>query len=507
MAGSTYNMKDEHEILKNILSFEDDPLAFIEFTFPWGKENTPLAKYKEPRAWQIDELERIKEHCIENRRLMALGKTPRVYKSATASGRGPGKSAFTAWMNLWHLSCHLGATAITTANTETQLRSKTWAELAKWHLLMINRHWFDVTSLSVDPSKWFVSAIEKISISKQYYYAEAVSWSEDKPDAFAGAHNENGMMVIFDEASGIPAKVWEVAAGFFTDISMHRYWFAFSNPRRNSGAFYECFHKDRDNWYRRNIDSRDVPGLDNTYLNEMVEKHGDDSDFARIEVKGEFPRQGDRQFISRDEVESAIAREIEPDPHAGLIMGVDIARFGTDTTVICFRRGRDARSIPMIKLKNKDNMEVANECAYWIAEYQPDAVCIDAGNGTGVIDRLREVGYKVHEIWFGSKAESEEWSDLRTEMWAKMRDWLPGGCLPEDDLLRDDLVGPSYGFDKIDRIKLEAKEQMRKRGEHSPDAGDALAVTFAVRVARSDMKAARVKRSQKVQGTDYAIFG
>jgi hypothetical protein len=334
-------------------------------------------------------------------------------------------------------------------------------------------------------------------------------WQEENPDAFAGVHNHNGTLVVFDEASGIPKPIWTVTQGFFTEPVLHRYWFCFSNPRRNTGEFYECFHKDRDNWKRRNIDSRKVEGLDKKALDDIVKKYGEDSDETRIEVKGEFPRHGDRQFISREAVEGAAMREIQPDHYAGLIMGVDIARFGDDTTVIRFRRGRDARTIKPIKLKGKDNMAVANECAMLIDEYQPDAVCVDAGNGTGVIDRLREMGYKVHEVWFGSKSSEEEWADLRTEMWAKMREWLPGGCIDDDSDLKDDLVGPEYGFDKQERIKLEAKENMKRRGVASPDNGDALAVTFAVKVARTDIPVSKKKsaRGRKIAGSDYDIFG
>ncbi len=510
MAGQ-YSAKDEQRLMTEMWSPEitDDPLAFVRFVFPWGKEGTPLHKFEGPRKWQVEELTRIARHIEANKARMAIGQSPQVYQSATASGRGVGKSALTAWLNLWMMSCILGSSSITTANTETQLKSRTWAELGKWHTLLINSHWFDRTTLSLRPSPWFEEALKKqLKIDTGYYYSQAQLWSEENPDAFAGVHNQEGVLVIFDEASGIPKPIWTVSEGFFTEPILHRYWFCFSNPRRNTGEFYECFHKSRDYWYRRNLDSRSVEGTDVAKLNQIVEKHGADSDEARIEVKGEFPKQGDKQFIAREIVDGAVARDIEKDHHAGLIMGVDIARFGDDTTVIAFRRGRDARSIPMIKLKGKDNMEVANECAFWIDEHKPDAVCVDAGNGTGVIDRLREMGYKVNEIWFGSKAEGEEWADLRTEMWARMRDWLSGGCIPDDSDLKDDILGPEYVFDKLERIKLESKEKMKKRGIASPDAGDALAVTFAVKVARTDLTVARKSRgNRQVSGTDYDVFG
>jgi hypothetical protein len=512
MQNSPYSAKDDQRLMAEIWSPQivEDPLAFVMFIFPWGKEGTPLERFKGPRKWQVDELKRITQHIKENKARMALGETPLVYQSATSSGRGIGKSTLTAWLNLWFMSCVLGGTAITTANNETQLKSRTWAELGKWHTMMINAHWFDGTTLSLKPMEWFKEALKKqLKIDTGYYYAQAQLWQEEKPDAFAGAHNMNGMLLIFDEASGIPKPIWTVSEGFFTEPTLHRYWFCFSNPRRNTGEFYECFHKSRNFWYRRNLDSRTVEGTDANLFKQIIAKHGEDSDEARIEVKGEFPRQGDRQFISREVVEDAAMRDLFRDEYAGLIMGVDVARFGDDTTVIRFRRGRDARSIPPTKMKGKDNMQVANECAALIDEHKPDAVCVDAGNGTGVIDRLREMGYKVIEVWFGSKAMEEEWSDNRTELWAKMREWLPGGCIDDDSDLKDDLVGPEYEFDKLERIKLEAKEKMKRRGVASPDNGDALAVTFATKVARTDIPASRRRgnRSGNVaRGIDYDVF-
>src|SRR5690606_24890073 len=97
-------------------------------------------------------------------------------------------------------------------------------------------------------------------------------------------------------------------------------------------------------------------------------------------------------------------------------------------------------------IKGADNMAVANECARLIQKFNPDAVAIDAGNGTGVIDRLREMRYRVHEVWFGSKADSPEWANKRTEMWALMREWLNGGCIDDDQDLQDDLAGPEYKY-------------------------------------------------------------
>lgn len=490
----------------------DNPLAFVYAAFPWGEKGTPLEHFKGPRKWQVDELKSIADHIAENKKLMAQKKEPILYRSATTSGRGTGKSSLTAWIILWMLSTRIGSTVIVAANNETQLKSRTWAELGKWHSLAVNKHWFERMALSLRPAEWFGALLEKqLKIDTGYYYAQAQLWSEENPDAFAGVHNHNGILVMFDEASGIPKPIWTVTEGFFTEPVLHRYHFCFSNPRRNTGEFFECFHKNRKYWRRTHLDSRNVEGTDKGVLQSIVDRHGEDSDEARIEVKGEFPRQGDKQFISREIVSQAAARETDPDDWAPLIMGVDPARFGDDSTVIRFRQGRNGRVIPPTKLKGADNMQVANICGHLITKYNPDAVCVDAGNGTGIIDRLREMGFRVHEVWFGGKSPEPEYFNYRTYMWAKMREWLKGGCIDSDPELMDDLTSPEYKFQgSSDKIMLEAKEQLKSRGFASPDNADALACTFAVNVARKDLKSSKnsAGRSRPMaRDIDYPIFG
>lgn len=488
----------------------ENPYAFVMFAFPWGQKGTPLEHFKGPRKWQKEELLNMAAHIQKNKRLMAEEKLPEIYKSATVSGRGPGKSTFFAWLTLWMMSTQLGSSTIVTANNEDQLKTKTWAELGKWHTLSINSHWFDKSALSLKPYEWFADELKKqIKLDTTYYYAQALLWSEENPDAFAGAHNQAGILLVFDEASGIPPSIWKVSEGFFTEPILHRYHFVFSNPRRNTGEFFECFHRFRDYWKRRQIDSRTVEGIDVKALQDIIDKYGEDSDEARIEVKGEFPRQGDRQFISREIVAQAQERELIDDAWAPLMMGVDPARFGDDATVIRWRQGRNGRIIPPTVLKGADNMEVANTCADLINKHNPDAVCIDAGNGTGIIDRLRELKYKVEEVWFGSKSPEEEYANFRTYLWAEMRSWLGGAAIDGDKNLEDDLVSPEYKFmGGSDKQRLETKEELKARGFASPDNADALACTFAVKPARRDIKATRrsERRDRVAQGLDYKIF-
>lgn len=501
----------EQQLITDILSYKFDPLGFVLYAFPWGVEGTPLAKIKGPRTWQREELTRIGEHLMLDMEKQKIGLPPTPLYLAISSGRGPGKSAFLAMLDLFVASCWIGSTTIVTANTETQLRSRTMAELGKWHTMAINSHWFEKSSMSLRPAKWFSEMVQnQLKIDTQYYYVEAQSWSEENPDAFAGAHSQIGMMVQFDEASGISDSIWPVTEGFFTDLAPLRLWLVISNPRRNTGRFFECFHKDRAFWQTRYIDSRTVEGVDAGVYQRIADKYGEDHDVTRVEVKGEFPRTGSNQFIGREVVSDAVVRDLTPDNGAPLLLGIDIARFGDDETVFRFRKGRDARSLPPVKLKGADTMAVARAAAGMIEKHKPDAVFVDGGGvGGGVVDRLREMGYRVIEVQSGEKAyDPETYLNRRAEMWGSMRQWLTYGCIDNDATLIDDLTGPEYALTLKGQIKLESKESMKKRGLASPDGGDALALTFSEPVARTDLAASRGghRLAGRVAQSDYDIF-
>lgn len=497
----------------------DDLEAFVLYAYPWGKENTPLWEHKGPRTWQRDDLQELTEHIRRQRLNKAVGFDPEMWKKAEATGRGTGKSALVSWLTDWMMTTRVGSSTIITANTEPQLKTKTFAEISKWTRMLINSHWFEMSTLAVKPAEWFRLALaEQLQIDSTYYYAQGLLWSEENPDAFAGAHNMYGLLLLFDEASGIPKNIFDVSEGFFTDLTLDRYWWAFSNPRRNIGGFYDAFHANKRYWRLRQLDSRTVEGIDRGRLDAIVEQHGVESDVARVEVLGQFPEQGVCQFISNRLVQDAQLRALpeQADVWAPLIMGVDVARFGNDDSVFRFRRGRDARSIPLARLRSMDNMAVANKAAHLIDLYQPDAVCIDAGQGTGVIDRLREMKYKqIHEVWFGSDAEEKEWANKRTEMYARLREWLKGGCIDTDPRLFTDLtVHEYYYYGKAkDQIMLRNKEEIKDLIGRSPDDGDALALTFAVNVARKDRHAMRggvfdrsnPNRGRVAEGVDYDV--
>ncbi len=291
--------------------------------------------------------------------------------------------------------------------------------------------------------------------------------------------------------------MWETIEGALTDAGTELFWLAFGNPTRTAGRFRECFAGGRfaHRWNPRQINSRSVAMTNKTQIASWLKDYGEDSDFVRVRVKGVFPRAGTMQFIDSERVAEAVARELVADPTAPLVMGVDIARHGEDQTVIRLRRGLDARSIPAVKFRIPDLMVTASRVMELVNSYSPDAVFVDGtGFGWGVVDRLAQLGCStVRGIDFGVSADRRDLSEAaaryankRAEMWGYMKEWCRAGCLPDDRDLVADLTNVDYGYDASDAIRLERKDDMRRRGLASPDDGDALALTFAYPVTKRD---------------------
>ena len=458
-------------------SLKDDPLKFVSFLFPWGQKNTPLENFSGPRKWQREVLRDIGEHIKQNNGKIDFN----VLRMAVSSGRGIGKSALVSWLVIWMLSTRIGSTTIVSANSETQLRSVTWAEITKWLALSLNSHWFEVSATRVMPAKWLTELVERdLKKGTRYWGVEGRLWSEENPDAYAGVHNFDGVMLIFDEASGISDAIWAVAAGFFTENTPNRFWMAFSNPRRNTGYFYEAFNAKRDFWRNKVVDARSVEGTDKAVYEQLIQEYGPDSVQAHVEVYGEFPSAGDDQFIPVYLVDDATQRPRYKDASAPIIIGVDPARFGADATVIAVRQGRDLNLIK--RYRGDDTMEIVGRVIEAIEEFNPTLVVIDEGGlGAGIVDRLKEQRYKqVKGVNFGNKSTKPiMYGNKRAEMWGNMREWLKTASVPTDKLLKSDLTSPKVKPDSKGTIFLEGKKEMKARGLASPDAADAIAVTFA----------------------------
>lgn len=474
------NQSPDQLLVEAVAEYYDDPLGFALFAFPWGEEGTPLEHFKGLRLWQYEFLEWLGEE-IRERGFDGVNAVQPMQR-ATASGHGIGKSALVAILILFIMSTRPHAKGIVTANTSDQLRTKTWSELGKWHKMCVTRDWFTHNTGKGNLS--FVSAI-----SPDTWRCDAQTCREENSESFAGLHAVNSTpFYIFDEASAVPDKIWEVSDGGLTDGEPMR--FAFGNPTRNTGRFFEAFNRQRHRWSGAQIDSRKVAGTNKRLLKQMVDDWGEDSDYVRVRVRGLFPSAGDLQFIPTTDVEGCVAREMDErvDWSAPVILGVDVARFGDDKTVIYPRIGRDCRSFKPKTYRKMSTMDTVHRVIEYADEFrrinhEVDAIIVDGvGVGGGVVDRLRELGYTVHEINGGSKASDEKkYVNKNAEMWAAMKAKIADGlCLTDDRDLVSDLTGREYGFNDKHQLKLERKEDMKKRGLSSPDMADALALTFAV---------------------------
>jgi hypothetical protein len=497
MQTTRYSAADEQELMARLWSpaIKDNPLAFVMFAYPWGVKGTPLEHFTGPRKWQREVLTSMAEHIKQNNGKLDFD----VLRLAVSSGRGIGKSALVSWITDWMLSTRIGSTTIISANSESQLRSITWAELTKWLAMSINSHWFEVSATRLMPAKWLTELVERdLKKGTRYWGVEGRLWSAENPDAYAGVHNFDGVMVIFDEASGIDDSIWAVTSGFFTENTPNRFWMAFSNPRRNTGYFYEAFNSKREFWKSKIVDARTVEGTDKQVYEQIIAEYGPDSSQAHVEVYGQFPNEGDDQFISIGIVDAAMKRQPYKDESAPIVIGVDPARFGADATVIAVRQGRDI--LKLIRHRGDDTMTVVGHVIDVIEEFKPTLVNIDEGGlGAGVVDRLKEQRYKIRGVNFGNKSKNPiMYGNKRAEIWGEMRDWLKSASVPNDRFLKSDLISPKMKPDSRGTIYLESKKDMKARGLASPDAADAIALTFAFPVAHREAREGKQRTARSM---------
>lgn len=458
--------QDYDAIIDYLEECQHDPELFVKLSFPWGEPNTPLENQQGPEEWQRQILREIKDN---------IKTAESAIREAVASGHGIGKSALVSWIILWALGTCTNTRGVVTANTETQLRTKTWAELSKWYNMWEAKSLFDYTATSI-----FCNADKY----EKTWRIDAIPWSETNSEAFAGLHNQgNRILIIFDEASAIHDTIWEVTEGALTDADTEIIWCCFGNPTRSSGRFYDCFHKHRNYWHTRRVDSRSVSFSDKKQIEAWREIYGEDSDFFKVRVRGEFPSASDKQYISQDIVDEARKRVLKPYQYnfAPVIIGVDPAWTGADKISAYLRQGNYCKLLFEYP-KNDNDLQLAGKIAALEDEYHADAVFIDLGYGTGIKSAGDAWGRNWTLVSFGStKGIPPNCVNKRAAMWQDMRHWaMQGGAIPPDDnVLADDLVGPELVPRDDGRVQLESKESMKKRGLPSPNRGDALALTFA----------------------------
>ena len=475
----------ELSLREDVASFYDDPLAFVHFIFPWGVEGTPLAGETGPDTWQTELLTELGD---------AIRRDPLGAKRfAVASGHGIGKSTITSWIMLWAMSTRPMLSGVVTANTFSQLSTRTWRELGKWHQLSLNKHWFEI-----DAKKFYKQG----DYPKNLWVVNAETNNEKNSEAFAGRH-EKHVIQLYDEASAIPDVIWEVSEGATTDP--RSMWFVFGNPTQNRGRFKSCFTTDRERWTTYKVDSRKSKLTNKKVLAEWAKAYGEDSDFFRVRVRGEFPRMDNTQFISQEAVERAEKNELPWEAYAlaPKVLSMDVARggdekgargdYGGDDNVICVRQGRKLLALEAFPGRG-DTMKVVMQAQRAIKEHDPAAIFIDGdGLGIGVADRLRELGHNVTAVKSRKEPDKPEvYYDKRMEMWDRLRDWLEEADIPEDAELRKDLLEPSFWHTTLQArgevLRLEQKRDVKHRLGRSPDRGDALAYGFYYELAPADLQ-------------------
>jgi hypothetical protein len=431
--------------------YRDDPVAFVEH----------VLKVK-TQPWQAEML-----------RAVASGER----KISIRSGHGVGKSTAASWVMLWYLITRYPVKIVVTAPTSAQLFDALFAELKRWinELPYALKEILDLKSDRVShkaaPSEAFISCRTSRA---------------ETPEALQGVHAEN-VLLICDEASGIPEAVFEAAAGSMS--GSHACTILLGNPTRSSGFFFDTHHRQAGEWWTRKVSCVDSDLVSTEYVDEMKVRYGEESNAYRVRVLGDFPARDDDTAIPLELVEAAQTREVEVTADEPIIWGLDVARFGSASSVLCKRQGRQI--LAMQTWRGLDLMQLTGAV---VAEFEscqprqePITICVDSiGVGGGVCDRLRELGLPAIGVNTSeSPALRVTYLNLRAELWFKLKAWLEARdvSLPKDDHLLAELVAVKYKFTSSGKLQIESKDEMRKRGLSSPDRADAVCLTFAVEAA------------------------
>lgn len=472
-----------------------DPLRFVEMMYPW-----PIQGMQGPDTWQAQVLDELGAAVADRGYDPEVNPHVAPIRKAISSGNSAGKSALVAWIVDWIMSTRADCRGSVTANTRDQLDRKTWAAVMEWTRRCRTGHWF------------IINGAIMYRIGRRATWAcSPINCAPENADAYQGQHARGSTsFYIFDEASGILPSIWDAAEGGLTDEPII---LVAGNPLRASGRFWEaCFGRGRDTWHPTIIDARTTAIANRAVIAEWEEQYGEDGDYFRVHVRGLPPRASDLQFIDQERVYAAMHREAVSFDDEPLIAGVDFSGGGSAWNVVRFRRGYDGRTLPPIRVPGSatkdDRSAFLSTLANLLADRTPGkklaAMFCDAAEGGYYIGLLRNMGYtNAFEVRFGSEHSPDEphCANMRAYMWRACREWLTYGSLPaQDQRLADDLCGPGHHLDRRDRLVLESKEDMAKRGVASPDDGDALCLTFAAPIAPRKQPPAKPTRRPLFRG-------
>lgn len=439
-----------------------------------------------PELWQGAFLKDVGAAITEGKRRFSV-----------RAGHGPGKTAVEAWLVLWFVLFHRNLKVPVTANSQDQLRDVVWAEIARWHRELPK---FLADTIEVGAERVFVKA------DPDGAFAVARTARPERPEALQGFHAET-LAFFIEEASGIEEVIFETAGGALS--SADSWVFMFANPTRTSGYFYRSHHENRGQWRTYHVPCQASSRVSPSYADTIAQEYGIESNVYRVRVLGDFPQTEDDSVMSLGLVEAAIDREVAPLIDVAVVWGLDVARFGDDTTCLCKRRGNIITE-PLIEWKKVDLMQtvgrIYREYSETPIEKRPTAINVDViGLGAGVVDRLRELGLPVRGINVGEipALDPARYMRLRDELWFRCKDWFESRAvtMPKDQALIGELVSPKYKIESSGKLKVESKDDLKKRGIKSPNRADALCLTFA---GGGDI-AVELRRQTAV--ADYDPFG
>ena len=404
-------------------------------------------------------------------------------KVSVRSGQGVGKTSCEAVIGLWFLSCFPNARVVATAPTKHQLNDVLWSEIAKWQAK---------SSLLSSILKWTKTYIYVRGHEERWF---AVARTATKPENMQGFH-EDYMLFIVDEASGVAEPIMEAVLG--TLSGKNNKLLLCGNPTQTTGTFYDSHTRDRAIYRTHKVSSWDSPRTNKENLQALERKYGKGSNFCRVRIEGDFPTAEDDVFIPIALVERSVRNKIEVAPRpARIAFGVDVARFGDDKTVI--GKNVDGQITISAKRFGQDLMKTVGDIVVCYRQSLKDypryrgkiyAIIDDTGLGGGVTDRLREVKreqkldrLEIVPVNFAQAPDDEEgkkyYADIATYMWATVRDGMAKDeiQLPNDDDTMAQFSCRKYTLTSSGKIKLEGKNDLKKRGLPSPDHADAVALS------------------------------
>jgi phage terminase large subunit len=413
-------------------------------------------------------------------------------KVTTRSGHGIGKSAAAAFTICWYLETHDYAKVPCTAPSSHQLRDVLWGELSKWR-----RAADDESARRGDHPRFWVSRLFKLTNDRLYdlgaqeWGAIARTARKENPEALQGFHAEHLLFVI-DEGSGVPEAIFEAAEGALSTPGARV--LMLGNPTRTSGTFHASHHQSRGEYTALHFRSQDSPLVAPDYRDRLVRKWGEGSNVVRVRADGEFPRQEDDVLISLELTEPCVTRECVAGE--GLRrLGVDVARYGSDRTVLLLRQGSCVEQIAIYA--KQGTMETVGQVVQAVERWAVEEIDVDViGVGAGVVDRLEElkrqgtircpvVAVNVAESAPAQPIKGEPRAHrLRDYLWLEMARWLRDEqpVFTAERAMAEDLAGElasvKYRPNSNGEIEVEDKDAMKKRLGHSPDIADALGCTF-----------------------------